>query len=50
MTEHSTGWIAEVCKLKMVAEKRSGKPKKTWDELLENDRKKLGIDSFECLF
>ena len=40
-----TGWIAEVCKLNVVAQKRFGWPRKSWDEVLENDRKKLGIDS-----
>ena len=43
--ERSTGWIAEVRKLNVVAQKRSGRPRKSWDEVLENDRKKLGIDS-----
>ena len=43
--KHSTGWIAEVRKLNVVAQKRSGRPKKSWDEVLENDRKKLGMDS-----
>ena len=43
--ERSTGWIAEVCKLNVVAQKRSGRPRKSWDEVLENDRKKLGMDS-----
>ena len=43
--EHSTGWIAEVRKLNVVAQKRSGRPRKSWDEVLENDRKKLGMDS-----
>ena len=43
--ERSTGWIAEVCKLNVVAQKRSGRPRKSWDEMLENDRKKLGTDS-----
>ena len=27
------------------AQKRSGRPRKSWDEVLENDRKKLGMDS-----
>ena len=40
-----TGWIAEVCKLNVVAQKRFGWPRKSWDEVLENDRKKLGMDS-----
>ena len=43
--ERSTGWIAEVRKLNVVAQKRSGRPRKSWDEVLENDRKKLGVDS-----
>ena len=43
--EHSTGWTAEVRKLNVVAQKRSGRPRKSWDEVLENDRKKLGMDS-----
>ena len=38
--ERSTGWIAEVCKLNVVAQKRSGRPRKSSDEVLENDRKK----------
>ena len=43
--EHSTGWIAEVRILNVVAHKSSDRPKKSWDEVLENDRKKLGIYS-----
>ena len=43
--ERSTGWIAKVRKLNVVAQKRPGKPKKTWDEALVDDRKKLGMDS-----
>ena len=39
------GWIAEVRKLNVVAQKRSDRPRKSWDEVLENDRKKLGMDS-----
>ena len=39
--EDSRGWIAEVHKLNVVAQKRSGRPRKTWDEVIENDRKKL---------
>ena len=45
--ERSTGWIAEVRKLNVVAQKRSGRPRKSWDEVLENDRKKLGMDSVD---
>ena len=43
--ERSTGWIAKVRKLNVVAQKRPGRPKKTWDEVLVDDRKKLGMDS-----
>ena len=43
--ERSTGWIAEVHKLNVIAQKRSGRPRKSWDEVLENDRKKLDMDS-----
>ena len=43
--ERSTGWTAEVRKLNMVAQKRSGRPMKTWDEVIVNGRKKLGMDS-----
>ena len=42
--ECSTGWIAMVRKLSVVAQKRRGRPKKTWDEVLVDDRKKLGMD------
>ena len=41
--ERSTGWIATVRKLNVVAKKRPGRRKKTWDEV--DDRKKLGMDS-----
>ena len=43
--ERSTGWMAEARKLNVVVQKRSGRPRKSWDEVLENDRKKLGMDS-----
>ena len=43
--ERSTGWIAEVRKLNVVAHKRSSRPRKSWDEVLENDGQKLGMDS-----
>ena len=29
----------------MVAQKRSGRPRKSWDEVIKNDRKKLDLDS-----
>ena len=37
--ERSTGWISEVRKLNVVA------PRKSWDEVIKNDRKKLDMDS-----
>ena len=40
-----SGWIAEVHKLNVVAQKRSGRPRKSWDEVLENGRKKLDMNS-----
>ena len=43
--ECSTGWIAKVPKLNVVGQKRPGRPKKTWDVVLVDDRKKLGMDS-----
>ena len=36
--ERSTGWDAEVRKLNVAVQKRSGRPKKSWDEVLENNR------------
>ena len=43
--ERSTGWIAKVRKPNVVAQKRPGRPKKTWGEALMDDRKKLGMVS-----
>ena len=43
--ERSTGWISEICKLNVVAQKRSRRPRKSWDEVIKNDREKLGMDS-----
>ena len=40
--KHSIGWIAEVRKLNVVAQKRLGRPKKISHEVLENDRKMVG--------
>ena len=42
--ERNTGWIAKVRKLNVVTQKRPGRPKKTWDEVLVDDRKKLGMN------
>ena len=41
--ERSTGWIAEVPKLNVVAKKRSDRPWKSWDEVVKNGRKKLDM-------
>ena len=38
--ECRTRWIAEVRKLNAVAKKRPARPRKTWDEVLVNDREK----------
>ena len=43
--ERRTGWISEVRKLNVVALKRSGRPRKSWDEVIKNDREKLDMDS-----
>ena len=43
--DRSTGWITEVPKLNVATQKRSGRPWKSWDEVIENDRKKLDMDS-----
>ena len=37
--------FSEVRKLNVVAQKRSGRPRKSWDEVIKNDRKKLDMDS-----
>ena len=42
--ERSTGWIAEVSKLNVVAQKRRSRPTKICDEVLVDDRMKLGMD------
>ena len=36
--EHRTGCISEVRKLNVVAQKRSGRPTKSWDEVIKNDK------------
>ena len=30
--------VSEVCKLNVVTQKRPGRPKKTWDEVLVDDK------------
>ena len=48
--EHITGWIAEVSKLNVVAQKRRSSPTKICDEVLVDDRMKLGVDcAVRCL-
>ena len=48
--ERNTGWIAEVSKLNVVAQKRRSRPTKICDEVLVNDRMKLGMDcAARCL-
>ena len=42
--ECSTGWIAEVFKLNVVAQKRGSRPTKICYEVLVDDRMKLGMD------
>ena len=46
--ERSTGWIAEVSKLNVVAQKRRSRPTKICD--LVDDRMKLGMEcAVRCL-
>ena len=46
----STGWIAEVSKLNVFAQKRRSRPTKIGDEVLADDRMKLGMDcAVRCL-
>ena len=48
--ERSTGWIAEVSKLNFVAQARRSRPTKIYDEVLVDDRIKLGMDcAVRCL-
>ena len=50
--ERSTGWIAEVSKLNVVAQKRRrrSRPTKICDEVLADDRMKLGMNcAVRCL-
>ena len=43
--DRSAGWIADIRKLNVVAQNRPSMPRKVWDEVLENYKKKLGMDS-----
>ena len=42
--ERSTGWIAEVSKLNVAAQKRRSRQTKICDEVLVDDRMKLEMD------
>ena len=43
--DRSAGWIADIRKLNVVAQNRPSMPRKAWNEVLVNDKKKLGMDS-----
>ena len=48
--DRSTGWIAEVSKLNVVAQKKLSRPTKICDKILVDDRMKLGMDcAVRCL-
>ena len=48
--ERSTGWIAEVSRLNVVAKTRRSRLTKICDEVLVDDRMKLGMDcAARCL-
>ena len=48
--ERSTGWIAEVAKLDVVAQKRQSRQTKICNEVLVDDRMKLAMDfAVRCL-
>ena len=48
--ERSIGWIAGVSNLNVVAKKRRSRPTKICDEVLVDDRMKLGMDcAVRCL-
>ena len=45
--ERIIGFISQVRKLNVVAQNRSGKLRKSWDELLLDDEKKVRMDTAE---
>ena len=47
--ERSVGWISQVRKLDLDTCKKSGRPKKTWNELILNDKRKLGMAFVDTL-
>ena len=42
--ERIKGFISQVRKLNVVAQNRSGKRRKSWDEVLLDDKKKVRMD------
>ena len=43
--ERSAGWISEVRGLSVVAQKRSGRPGRSWDGVIKNDGGRLDVGS-----
>ena len=43
--ERSSGWIAQVRQMNVTAERTTGRPKLSWEDLVKRDRKSLGMDS-----
>ena len=41
--ERSVGWISQVRKLDLGTCKKPGRPKKTWNEFILNDKRKLDM-------
>ena len=41
--EHSVGWISQVRKLDLDTCKKPGRPKKTWNEFILKDKRKLDM-------
>ena len=41
--ERTSGWISQVQKLDLDSSKKPQRPKKTWNELVFNDKEMLGI-------
>ena len=41
--ERSVGWISQMQKLDLDTCKKPGRPKKTWNELILNDKRKLDM-------
>ena len=43
--QHRLDFRSSQAECGLVAQKRSGRPRKSWDEVIKNDRKKLDMDS-----